>query len=136
MDIPWRLRRGGEGGRFWSRPRLFGRDRRAPQAHGRGDADFYKWIVDDHVQGYGTSVDVMWTSVGWKGVALVEKANGTTTCVLAIRVMVKYVRREIRSLSDRDRETFLQAAMVLQRVPTEVGQRMYGAQYFRRVDVL
>ncbi|KAJ8605154.1 hypothetical protein CTAYLR_000502 [Chrysophaeum taylorii] len=94
----------------------------------REDA-WYKWVVDGHTQGYGSVVDVVWTSVGWKNVALVERANGTTTCLLAANIMVKYTRREIRSLSDLDRETFFQAAMVLQRVPTEVGIRLYGKKY-------
>ena len=98
-------------------------------ADGHPEATFYKWIVDGHTQGYGTSVDALWTSAGWKSVVLVEKVNGTTSCVLAAKVMVKYTRREIRSLSDQDREAFFQAAQVMQRVPTEVGQRLFGSDY-------
>ena len=49
--------------------------------------------------------------------------------VVQQEVMVKYVRREIRSLRDRDRETFLNAAMIMQRVPTNVGERLYGPKY-------
>ena len=69
-----------------------------------------------------------------------EKVNGTTSCVLAAKVMVKYTRREIRSLSDQDRETFFQAAMIMQRVPTEIGQRLFGSaykskDYFNRVHL-
>lgn len=90
---------------------------------------WYKWVVDDHTQGYGATCDVLWTSLGWKSVVLIEKLNGTTTCTIAAKVQVKYARREIRSLTDQDRETFFQAAMVLQRVPTEVGQRLYGSAY-------
>ncbi|CAM9636345.1 unnamed protein product, partial [Ectocarpus sp. 12 AP-2014] len=37
-------------------------------------------------------------------------------------VTVKYVRREIRDLTDRDRETFFNAVSVLQRVPSAVGR--------------
>lgn len=43
--------------------------------------------------------------------------------------MVKFVRREIRSLTDVDREKFFNAVHILARVPTEVGQKMYGAEY-------
>lgn len=96
--------------------------------NGRADA-WYKWIVDGHTQAYGVDVDVLWTSTGWKYVVLVENVNGNNTCVLAAKVMVKYVRREIRSLTDRDRETFFQAAMIMQRVPTEVGERLFGNKY-------
>ena len=37
-------------------------------------------------------------------------------------VAVKYVRREIRSLKDRDREMFFNAMAVMQRVPSAVGR--------------
>lgn len=47
-------------------------------------------------------------------------------------VTVKYVRREIRSLTDRDRETFFNAVSVLQRVPSAVGQQLYGKKYFSK----
>lgn len=47
-------------------------------------------------------------------------------------VMVKYVRREIRSLTDRDREIFFNAVSVLQRVPSAVGQQVYGKKYFSK----
>ncbi|CAM9292136.1 unnamed protein product, partial [Choristocarpus tenellus] len=43
--------------------------------------------------------------------------------------MVKYVRREIRSLTDVDREMFFNAVSVLQRVPTSVGRLVYGDSY-------
>merc|ERR1719231_627674 len=43
--------------------------------------------------------------------------------------MVKYVRREIRTLTDRDRELFLTGAMVMQRVPMSIGERLYGHKY-------
>jgi len=89
-----------------------------------------RWVVDGHVQGYGQTVDVTWTSVGWKRVAaVVPSQSSSSEEVACFWVMVKYVRREMRSLTDRDREMFLQAAMVLQRVPTEVGLRRWGRQY-------
>mmetsp|Transcript_19158 Transcript_19158/g.24856 ORF Transcript_19158/g.24856 Transcript_19158/m.24856 type:complete len:656 (-) Transcript_19158:256-2223(-) len=99
--------------------------------NGRHDAR-YKWIVDGHIQGYGSSVGVLWTSIGWKRVILIEKVNGTTTSTAVFNVIVKYVRREIRSVFDRDRETFFQAAMILQRVPTEVGIRVFGSKYLSK----
>ena len=47
-------------------------------------------------------------------------------------VMVKYVRREIRSLTDRDREMFFNAVSVIQRVPSAVGQAIYGKKYYSK----
>lgn len=47
-------------------------------------------------------------------------------------VEVKYARREIRSLSDQDREMFFNAVAVLQRVPSSVGQALYGSNYYSK----
>ena len=43
--------------------------------------------------------------------------------------MVRYIRREIRALTDQDREAFFQAVMTIQRVPMSVGKRLYGPHY-------
>lgn len=47
-------------------------------------------------------------------------------------VTVKYVRREIRALTDQDREMFFNAVSVLQRVPSSVGQQLYGENYYSK----
>lgn len=47
-------------------------------------------------------------------------------------VVVKYVRREIRTLTDRDRETFFNAVSLMQRVPSAVGQQIYGRKYYSK----
>eukprot|EP00903_Cladosiphon_okamuranus_P007186 g6978.t1 len=47
-------------------------------------------------------------------------------------VTVKYVRRELRALTDRDRETFFNAVSVLQRVPSAVGRAVYGEKYYSK----
>ncbi|CAM9505077.1 unnamed protein product, partial [Laminaria digitata] len=47
-------------------------------------------------------------------------------------VTVKYVRREIRDLTDRDRETFFNAMAVMQRVPSAVGRQVYGDKYYSK----
>lgn len=48
------------------------------------------------------------------------------------QVQVKYVRRELRSLTDQDREMFFNAVAVLQRVPSAVGQEVYGSNYYSK----
>lgn len=47
-------------------------------------------------------------------------------------VHVKYVRRELRKLSDRDREAFFNAVSVMQRVPSAVGRLLYGDKYYSK----
>lgn len=47
-------------------------------------------------------------------------------------VTVKYVRREIRTLTDRDRETFFNAISIMQRVPSVVGRAVFGEGYYSR----
>ena len=42
-----------------------------------------------------------------------ERCQGMMLCV-QVEVMVRYVRREIRSLTDQDREAFFQAVMLMQ----------------------
>ena len=49
------------------------------------DDSWYKWTVDGHVQGYGSSVDVLFTSVGEHTVLLVEKSD-SATAYLSIKV--------------------------------------------------
>lgn len=50
----------------------------------------------------------------------------------SFEVTVKYVRREIRDLTDRDRETFFNAVSVLQRVPSAVGREIYGDKFYSK----
>lgn len=65
------------------------------------------------------------------GVTGTEEA-AITTAPFIFDVEVKYVRREIRSLSDRDREMFFNTVAVLQRVPSSVGQAVYGINYYSK----
>jgi len=41
-----------------------------------------------------------------------------------------YVRRELRTLSDDDRNAFFDTAEVLFRTPTDEGQDLYGSKYY------
>lgn len=45
------------------------------------------------------------------------------------KIWVKYVRRELTSLTDDDREAFLDAMSTLWKVSTIEGQKMYGSRY-------
>jgi hypothetical protein len=55
-----------------------------------------------------------------------------TSDKVSLILMCKYVRREVRTLSDLDREAWLSAVMVMQRVPTVVGQRLYGSKFYSK----
>jgi|MDSY01.2.fsa_nt_gb hypothetical protein len=107
--------------------------------NGLEDGAWYKWIVDGHVQSYGPQAEVLFTSTGYHDVVLTSKI-GDETKHLAVKVMVKYVRREVRSMLDVDRERFFNALMVLTLVPTEVGQKLWGStfkskDYFQRIHL-
>ncbi|CBJ26075.1 tyrosinase-like protein 2 [Ectocarpus siliculosus] len=111
----------------------------------------YRWDADGHLQGYGRSVDVLFSAVGSYECSVVvfdptltgkdpTLRGGTTGNEESARVAgpysftveVKYVRREIRSLSDQDREMFFNAMAVMQRVPSGVGQIVYGSNYYSK----
>jgi len=92
----------------------------------------YRWHIDDHVHGYGTSVEALFTDIGYHAVKVEEMVDSVITKTLVVKVMCKYVRREIRSLSNLDRETWLSAVAVLQHVPTVAGQALYGSKYMSK----
>jgi hypothetical protein len=88
----------------------------------------YTWYVDGHLQDSGKLVEVNFPDTGYHSVTL-EVAKGGKVTTYDVEVMVKYVRREIRSLTDQDREMFLNAVSIMQRVPTSVGQKIWGEKY-------
>jgi len=116
----------------------------------------YEWTVDGHLQGYGTSVEVLFMEIGYHVVKVEELVSTKASADLAwsfesgvwslgsataasvvsnkvsLKLMAKYVRREVRSLSDADREAWLSGVMVMQRVPTLVGQSLYGSKYLSK----
>mmetsp|Transcript_34015 Transcript_34015/g.44916 ORF Transcript_34015/g.44916 Transcript_34015/m.44916 type:complete len:671 (-) Transcript_34015:267-2279(-) len=99
-----------------------------------GDIDsnkfVYEWRINGHLQDRGQEIQAVFTSVGKTDLDLIEyKEDGEINRKLSVEVVVKYVRREIRELTDVDREMFFSAVMIMQRVPTEIGQNMYGEDY-------
>ncbi|CAM9612036.1 unnamed protein product, partial [Choristocarpus tenellus] len=55
-----------------------------------------------------------------------EDGNSIT---LSSNVIVKYVRREIRMLTEEDRDEYLDTMEILYRLRTEEGQKVYGYEY-------
>jgi hypothetical protein len=101
----------------------------------------YRWIWDGTTElGFGQNISV--SVPGPAGVEhtltvqVLKNTAGISSNVVVREitqpVVVKYVRREIRQLLAQDRVAFLQAVSVLQRVPTSVGQRLYGSKYYSR----
>jgi len=83
----------------------------------------YRWTVDGHVQGYGSSTAVLFQQIGYHAVTVERLAEDKDfEDPVTANVMCKYVRREVRSMTDADREAWLSAVQVLQHVPTSAGQ--------------
>jgi hypothetical protein len=57
------------------------------------------------------------------------KANQKVKRSVSATVMVKYVRREIRQLTDDDREKFFSTMEVAMNTPTDSGRELYGPRY-------
>lgn len=72
---------------------------------------------------HGVRVEFQFTSLGK---AKVRWATANDAVSVEGEVMVKYVRREVRTLTDADRERFLDALGVVYSVPTETGLTEYG----------
>ena len=92
---------------------------------------WFKWLVDGHVQGYGDSIDVLFSELGEHEIVVAMKGADIEASpkFVVFKVMVKYVRREIRRLTDLDRESYFNAVQLMSYVPTEVGQSLYGLKY-------
>jgi hypothetical protein len=88
----------------------------------------YTWYVNDHIQDYGRVIEMNFPEVGDQSVVLEVSKSGKVE-TYEVTVKVKYVRREIRSLTDKDREMFFNAVSIMQRVPTSVGQKIWGTNY-------
>lgn len=107
------------------------------------DSAIYSWTVDqlDRADGTmmlaGSPVEGDAVQVRFKGtnnyfrIVLAEHVDGVNTrTVFKTRVVSKFVRREIRSISTPDREAFFSAMEVVFSVPTADGQELYGDDYF------
>jgi hypothetical protein len=69
------------------------------------------------------------TKTGKYLLTVAEKCGDSTGNVLSQQVFVKYVRRELQSLTDQDREEFLDAFRTLWDVNTADGIKKYGDRY-------
>eukprot|EP00904_Undaria_pinnatifida_P008202 jgi/Undpi1/4511/HiC_scaffold_18.g07865.m1 len=97
---------------------------------GDPERDFYTWSFEDGTTLEGRHVEHMFTTVGRQQVTLSQSFASTgETYTTEATIMVKYVRREIRQLTDRDREAFLTAMEVIYRLDPNVGRSRYGDEF-------
>lgn len=106
-------------------------------ALGGSNKSHYEWVVTNQnntISLMGNPVYFQFTDIGEQVVVLFEYPSDMNLEPRSITTVLvcKYVRRELRSLSDQDREACLCAIMILQRVSTEVGQVVYGNTYFSK----
>eukprot|EP00752_Nemacystus_decipiens_P017229 g15434.t1 len=102
----------------------------ASSSIGDPDKDVFKWSFPDGTVLEGREVKHTFTAVGRHGVALSQTVVSTGNIYRSrTSVMVKYVRREIRQLTDSDREAFFDAMETLYRLPTPEGNALYGEEY-------
>jgi len=104
-------------------------------ADGGDDGSSYEWDVNEGGQTiYGNPAVFEFRQLGDTVMTVreLDATTGQSKANLTTSVMVKYVRREIRSMTDRDREAMFSAIMVMQRVPTDVGQALYGEKYYSK----
>jgi hypothetical protein len=96
----------------------------------------YVWSIDGWHQGEGALITTLFgTNIGSQIPLTLEvrrQSNGEIIKTVDITVICKYVRRELRDLTDQDREAFFSAMSVMQRVPTQVGKKIYGKAYRSR----
>ncbi|CAN0353347.1 unnamed protein product [Ectocarpus sp. 6 AP-2014] len=91
------------------------------------ESEEFRWEINGEIVGVGVTLETFFETVGIHQCTVTSHPDGGRH---EFEVTVKYVRREIRDLTDRDRETFFNAVSVLQRVPSVVGREIYGDKYY------
>ena len=86
------------------------------------------WNIDGAAR-TGATVEHTFNSTGQKAVTVTVLSGGNVLSSYVGEVMVKYVRREIRTLSDADRNKFLDALQTVYTVSTVEGKDTYGSSY-------
>ncbi|CAN0087203.1 unnamed protein product, partial [Scytosiphon promiscuus] len=102
----------------------------AHSTSGNPSHDVFKWSFADGTVLEGREVTHIFKKLGQQPVLLTQILIPTGTIVQQEHsVMVKYVRREIRALTDEHREAFFDAMEKLYRLPISEGNKLYGDDY-------
>jgi hypothetical protein len=88
------------------------------------------WNIADQYY-YGDQQQIMLNNTGVYDATVYISSKLSTTTIYSydFKLAVKYVRREIRSLSDEDRETFFDALELLYSLSETEGQKLYGSKF-------
>lgn len=92
----------------------------------------YSWTwttsYDDTVY-TGSSIDIVFTKTGVFSVTLTGKSSTMDDVTFTTNLISKYVKRELRSLSDDDRAAFVGAAHKMWKYDDETGREKYGDKF-------
>ena len=91
------------------------------QQRGGAFSDVNSWV------GTASGTAVLATNAGRVHKLTATAASGRTASVV---FMAKYVRRELRSLTEADREAYFEAVAVVLSTPTKAGQEKYGMSFY------
>lgn len=83
----------------------------------------------------GPIVNLRCTRPGWHVLTLSVFSAGKLDGDFTYALMAKYVRREIRNLTDTERNTFLDTAQLIYATGQSEGERLYGDKY-RSIETL
>lgn len=91
----------------------------------------YEWSMSNSdAKLIGDSVEYVFMHGGYHTVSLTETCTSAGTSVtLDLTVMCKWVRYEIRTLTEDDRNQFFDALEVVYKTKQEMGQKLYGKKF-------
>lgn len=94
------------------------------------DEIVWKWSQEGEVDGWGNSMEKVFTNTG-KYELLLNGINSKNETIISqtIPVIVKYVKRELRQMTDEDRRRFLHAASKIWKYTTDEGRAKYGDKF-------
>jgi hypothetical protein len=94
------------------------------------DEIVWKWSQEDEDDVWGNSIEKVFTNTG-KYELLLSGMNIRNETILTqtIPVIVKYVKRELRQLTNEDRHNFLHAASKIWKYTTDEGRAKYGEKF-------
>ena len=92
----------------------------------------YRWIIDQRDVYYGTRLEEFTFADVGEHTVRIEELDSTKTILnnfIEEKILVRYVRREIRNLTPEDRNLFLDTAKVMWDISQEVGTLLYGSKF-------
>ena len=100
-------------------------------AVGINDNIYWKWTQEDSTEEkWGNAIEKIFTSPGEYYIYLNGlNSNNDTIITATIPIVVKYVKRELRTLTNDDRHKFLHAASKIWKYSSSEGRAKYGEKF-------